>query len=188
MPAFEKLLAEISKALERENIPYMIIGGQAVLLHGEPRFTRDIDVTLGVDTDQTGRIVKIARELSLEPKEEMTEDFVKRNAVLSVEDHETKIVVDFIFSFLPYERQAIRRAKPVHIGAAKVRFATAEDTIIHKLFAGRPRDIEDVKGIVNNKRDLDKAYLKKWLADFSAVAGRDLIHEYGVIEAEVKGE
>ncbi|GAH87084.1 unnamed protein product, partial [marine sediment metagenome] len=30
----------------------MIIGGQAVLLYGEPRLTRDIDVTLGDDIDK----------------------------------------------------------------------------------------------------------------------------------------
>ena len=187
MPAFETLMAELSKALEQNGIPYMVIGGQAVLIHGEPRFTRDIDITLGVNTDKVERIFKIARELSLKPIEDATEDFVKRNALLSVEDQETKIVVDFIFSFLPYERQAIQRAKPVHIGDASVRFATAEDTIIHKLFAGRPLDIADVEGIINNTRDLDKSYLKKWLKDFSGVAGRDLVKEYEEIEAEVKG-
>ena len=186
MRTFETLLAKISKALEQEGVPYMVIGGQAVLIYGEPRFTRDIDITLGVDTDQAARIFKIARELSLEPRENATEEFVKRNALLTVEDRETKIVVDFIFSFLPYERQAIQRAKLVHIGAASVRFATAEDTIIHKLFAGRPLDIEDAKSIVNNTRDLDKSYLKRWLKDFSGVAGRDLVREYDAIEAEVK--
>ena len=30
----------------------MVIGGQAVLLNGEPRMTRDIDVNLGVDIDR----------------------------------------------------------------------------------------------------------------------------------------
>ena len=29
----------------------MIIGGQAVLLYGEPRLTRDIDITLGVNAN-----------------------------------------------------------------------------------------------------------------------------------------
>lgn len=187
MPAFETLLAKISKSLEQDGIPYMVIGGQAVLIHGEPRFTRDINITLGINTDQAERIFKITRKLSLKPREEMTEDFVKRNALLSVEDPETKIGVDFIFSSLPYERQAIQRAKPLHIGGVSVRFATAEDTIIHKLFAGRPLDIEDVKSIVNNARDLDKSYLKKWLTDFSVVVGRDLVKEYDAIEAEVKG-
>ena len=187
MRAFESLLAKVGTALEQADIPYMVIGGQAALIYGEARFTRDIDITLGIDTDQAERIRKIARELSLEPGEEATEEFVKRNALLSAEDQKTGIVVDFIFSFLPYERQAIQRARSVDIGAAHVRFATVEDTVIHKLFAGRPRDIEDVKGIVNSTRKIDKTYLKKWLKDFSSVAGRDLAKEYDEIETAMGG-
>ena len=38
---FEELLSKISVHLNRHHIPYMIIGGQAVLLYGEPRLTRD---------------------------------------------------------------------------------------------------------------------------------------------------
>ncbi|MBI4745658.1 MAG: hypothetical protein HY786_03715, partial [Deltaproteobacteria bacterium] len=48
---FEEILARIGAALDKYNIPYMIIGGQAVLLYGEPRLTRDIDITLGVSPD-----------------------------------------------------------------------------------------------------------------------------------------
>ena len=48
---FEEILSRIASSLEKHCIPYMIIGGQAVLLYGEPRLTRDIDVTLGVNTD-----------------------------------------------------------------------------------------------------------------------------------------
>jgi hypothetical protein len=185
MPAFDTLMAKVSNALERDAVPYMVIGGQAVVVHGEPRFTRDIDITLGIYTEEMERIFKITRELSLEPLKGVTEDFVKRTALLSVEDKETRLVVDFIFSFLPYERQAIQRAKPVHIGRTSVRFATAEDTIIHKLFSARPIDIADVKSIISTTRDLDNVYLKKWLKEFSGVAGRDLVKEYGKIEAEV---
>ncbi|MEA1964244.1 MAG: hypothetical protein U9O41_03845 [Candidatus Aerophobetes bacterium] len=43
---FEETLAKPGLSLEKYNIPYMIIGGQAVLLYGKPRLTRDIDVTL----------------------------------------------------------------------------------------------------------------------------------------------
>jgi hypothetical protein len=34
---FESLLERIALTLEQAHIPYMIIGGQAVLLYGEPR-------------------------------------------------------------------------------------------------------------------------------------------------------
>ena len=39
---FDKTLARIGASLEKAGIPHMIIGGQAVLLYGEPRLTRDI--------------------------------------------------------------------------------------------------------------------------------------------------
>jgi len=48
----ESLLRKISVGLEKRGIPYMVIGGQAVLIHGEPRLTRDIDITLGAGPDQ----------------------------------------------------------------------------------------------------------------------------------------
>ena len=38
---FEELLSRISASLNKHSIPYMIIGGQAVLLYGEPHLTRD---------------------------------------------------------------------------------------------------------------------------------------------------
>ena len=45
---FQALLARLALELEARSLPYMVIGGQAVLVHGEPRLTRDIDITLGV--------------------------------------------------------------------------------------------------------------------------------------------
>jgi len=48
----EKLIKKLAQRLDEDKIPYMIIGGQAVLLYGTPRLTRDIDITLGVDTDK----------------------------------------------------------------------------------------------------------------------------------------
>ena len=40
---FEKILSQIGASLSSHNLPYMVVGGQAVLLYGEPRLTRDIE-------------------------------------------------------------------------------------------------------------------------------------------------
>ncbi len=40
----------------------MLIGGQAVLLHGRPRLTEDIDVTLGLPPDQLPRVREACAE------------------------------------------------------------------------------------------------------------------------------
>lgn len=57
---FAALLEKIALKLEELNIPYMVIGGQAVLLYGEPRLTRDIGVTLGVGTEAIVRLLAVA--------------------------------------------------------------------------------------------------------------------------------
>src|SRR3972149_819902 len=54
---FGRLLARLARELESLGFPYMVIGGQAVLIHGEPRFTRDIDVTLGTSPDSLPRLL-----------------------------------------------------------------------------------------------------------------------------------
>jgi hypothetical protein len=51
----------------------------------------------------------------------------------------------------------------VRLHESNVRFASAEDVIIHKLFAGRPRDLEDVRGILGRHPVLDTSYIRRWL-------------------------
>ena len=51
---FEELIARIAGELKKADLPYMIIGGQAVLLYGSPRMTKDIDITLGLHAESQG--------------------------------------------------------------------------------------------------------------------------------------
>lgn len=163
---FESLIAKIAQALNQSGLPYMIIGGQAVLLYGAPRMTKDIDITLGVNVDRLDNLVETCRRIDLEIIPETVEDFVKKTLVLPTKDKGTGIRVDFIFSFTPYERLAIGRAKPVILRGTTVMFASAEDVIIHKIFAGRPRDLEDVRSIILKNLDFDREYTRTWLEEF----------------------
>jgi len=60
-----KLIRRIAEVLDQAKIPYMIIGGQAVLLYGRPRLTRDIDITLGIDTNEFAKLSEVCRSLEL---------------------------------------------------------------------------------------------------------------------------
>ncbi|NOY65696.1 MAG: nucleotidyl transferase AbiEii/AbiGii toxin family protein [Nitrospirae bacterium] len=175
---FEELLRKIGVALERHNIPYMVIGGQAVLLHGEPRLTRDIDITLGVDLHKLQQVLSVIKELELGILVENIESFVRQTMVIPCLDEPTGIRVDFIFSYTPYEQQAISRALKVNILNQNVCFASAEDVIIHKIFAGRARDLEDVKNIIIKNPGLDIEYIKRWLREFDIAIGADFISRF----------
>ena len=64
---FDRILSQIAACLRKNDLPYMIIGGQAVLLYGEPRLTRDIDITLGVSIDQLDRLLQAIEQMHLKP-------------------------------------------------------------------------------------------------------------------------
>jgi len=110
----------------------MVIGGQAVLLYGEPRLTRDIDITLGVDTGCLDEILDLAGELSLRALPDDVKEFALQTMVLPCLHEKTGIRVDFIFSFTPYETQAIQRANKIEILETEVCFASPEDVISTK--------------------------------------------------------
>lgn len=174
---FEKLLAGLGKSLEKHGLPYMIIGGQAVLLYGEPRLTRDIDITLGADTDRLDDLLDVIRDLNLKPLPEELRSFVMETMVLPALEESTGIRVDFIFSFTPYETEAIKRAKKIVVLDQEIHFASPEDLIIHKIFAGRPRDMEDAQSVLLKNPGMDLQYIEKWLMEFDKASGKQEFYE-----------
>lgn len=181
---FEKLLKVLAQSLDKYHIPYMIIGGQAVLLYGEPRLTKNIDITLGVGPDRLKDLLSLVNEVELKLLVKKIEKFVKDTMVLPTQDPNTGIRVDFIFSYTPYERQAISQAKNVKINDRIVKFATPEDVIIHKIFSGRAIDIEDVKSIWIKNPNLDTQYIQKWLKEFDKTTDKNLLQRF----KDIKGK
>lgn len=174
---FEQLIVKIGGALDNASVPYMIIGGQAVLLYGEPRLTRDIDITLGINTDKLPKLLTVVDDIGAIPIPEDLETFVRETYVLPVRDKISNIRIDFIFSYTPYERQAIKRANKIKLKGVFLNFASVEDVIIHKIFSGRPRDIEDVRSIILKNPKFNITYIRRWLKEFDAtVKGKDFLN------------
>ena len=185
---FASLIRRIGRVLDSQDLPYMIIGGQAVLLYGTPRLTNDIDITLGIDTREIEKVLRAVKSIGLELILRDLRPFVEETQVLPTRDRESGIRVDFIFSFTPYERQAIARARAVPLGSASVTFAAIEDVIIHKIFAGRPRDLEDVRSMAIKNPGIDKDYVRRWLAEFQGVQGKErLLQTFEEILSGIRG-
>jgi hypothetical protein len=98
--------------------------------------------------------------------------------ILPTIDERAGMVVDFVLSVPDYERQAIGRSRLVGFGGVGVRLAAAEDVVVHKLVAGRPRDIEDTHGIVAKNPGLGTGYVERWLAVFGRTLDRDIGHTF----------
>lgn len=185
---FERLLKKIARELKKASIPYMVIGGQAVLLYGEPRLTRDIDITLGVGVEGLNKVRGIIGGAGLKILVKKVKEFVKKNMVLPTLDKRSGIRVDFIFSFSPYERQAIERGKNIKLGRTTVRFASLEDLVIHKVIAGRARDFEDVKSVLFKNPKFDSAYIMRWLKEFDQSLSSNFSEAFQKIEDEISSQ
>jgi hypothetical protein len=172
---FQELLARLANELDACRLPYMVIGGQAVLVHGEPRLTRDIDITLGATTEELDAVLDAAQKAGLRPLIENPRVFVRDTWVLPCSDTQTGIRVDLMFSFTAYELEAMKRAVLVPVGKSKVRVATAEDLVILKILAGRPRDLEDARLVLLKNPQLDRDYVTLCLAELERDTGQALL-------------
>ena len=168
------LIEKIAKEFEKYKIDYMIIGGQAVLIYGEPRLTKDIDITIGANIDKYRDILNIVQNLNLKilPKEPYK--FVKETMVLPLLDEKTGIRIDLIFSSSEYEKEALKRGNKIKIGNTYVNYISVEDLIIYKIISGRERDMEDLKIILIKNKKIDEKYILKWLKEFEKILNRNL--------------
>jgi predicted nucleotidyltransferase len=170
----KKLIEKIAKEFEKHKIDYMIIGGQAVLIYGEPRLTKDIDITIGANIDKYWDILNIVQNLNLKilPKEPYK--FVKDTMVLPLLDEKTGFRIDLIFSSTEYEKEALKRVNKIKIGDTYVNYVSVEDLIIYKIISGRERDLEDLKTILIKNKKIDEKYILKWLKEFEKILNKNL--------------
>lgn len=171
MTSQEETLVALVRSLEKHQIPYMIIGGLANAVWGEPRATLDIDVTISADTSDARRIATLLegdfRTLVSDP-----EAFVHDTRVLPLVSR-TGVRVDLIFGLLPFEREAVERARPVLVADREIRFCTPEDLILLKIISRREKDQADAQGIVRRRfSELDLGYLEPRIEELSDLLSR----------------
>ncbi len=183
---FEELLKQLALGLDRAGLPYMVFGGQAVLLYGEPRLTRDIDITLGVDTGQVAALLRVIEQRHWRILVDDVDEFLRQTFVLPVLDPESNIRIDFVFSLTGYERLAIERGKMVRLGEVDVRFVSLEDLIVMKVISGRPRDIEDVASVIRKNPGFDQTHVRRWLNDFDSELDGHFVETFEQIMATVR--
>lgn len=180
-----ELLDKVTFALENKNISYLVIGGQAVLVHGRARLTNDIDIIIKATLNDVVTVKEICENLGLTYLDKNIESFVKKTMVMPVYDENSKFRVDIIFAFSDFELNAIERAIKVNIKNRDIKFASLEDLIVFKIFAGRAEDISDVEKLILINKTYDRGYILKWLGKFDEQPGLNLTQKYLEIERKL---
>lgn len=166
----ENLLVALKKLkllLEKQKTPYMLIGGIAVALWGEPRATQDIDIVVLISKDRAFDFLKEANKYGFSYRKEETKHLLKANLLRLIWQKDFFLMVDLIIPDTEYQRIALKRRKRKKIGGEYLWFVSPEDLILHKLIAGRAIDIRDAQTIFRRgKEHLNLTYLGKWAKEW----------------------
>ena len=163
-------LEALQKLISRFNQQGVVIGGIAVSVLGEARFTEDLDAMFLLSTKDVEQFLDGAKQEGIEPRIENALEFAKKNRILLLRHIITDTKVDISLGIMPFEEEMLERSSIWEFDdSLQVRLPTPEDLIIMKAIAHRPKDLEDIRTIVDKYPDLDHHRIEHWVKDFAEV-------------------
>ncbi len=156
MNLFESL-KKINDFIESNNLPYMVFGGIATAFYGYSRQTFDIDIKINIIEKELNSFIKKISDIgtikTINPVQ-----FVNDTSVLPIVIDGVNI--DLVFAKLPFEINAIKRARKVMFNDIEFKICTFEDLIIQKAISTREKDWLDIKELIKIKKNkIDWNYL-----------------------------
>jgi hypothetical protein len=148
------LLVRVATALDSAKIPYALVGGYAVALHGVVRGTVDIDLVLRFRERHFEGADAAFRSIGLTPRLPVTasevfrfrEEYIENRNLTAwtfVNAADPSEIVDVI---LTHDLTGLK-TKRVRVQGRVIKIVAIDDLIRMKSEAGRPQDLEDVRAL-----------------------------------------
>lgn len=162
-----KPLEDLIRLFDDLNIPYAIMGGMAVSVHGIPRPTHDLDFTISVDRKRLNALYSAAVNLGYTTPEAYQSGWVDQVSDLPLVrmrqwiDGKT-VDIDLFLVESEFQESVLTRRMECLVEGRPAWVVSPEDLILLKLIAGRPRDLGDIQDILMVQGQLDSNYLDMW--------------------------
>jgi Nucleotidyl transferase of unknown function (DUF2204) len=180
-------LADLMKWLDASNIPSMVIGGVAASMLGRARLTQDVDALVMLPEDEWAKAISTASNHNIVPRIEDALGFARRSRMLLLTHTTSTIDIDISLGGLSFEREALARAQVHEIGGIRLRLPSLEDLLIMNAFAHRPKDMEDIKGLLDAHPTADLKIVRQWVKEFAtAMSMPDLLDDFEKLVARRK--
>lgn len=167
---------------------YLLYGGLAAALWGEPRYTEDVDFVVFIAERHAYKFLRDAAKHGFAVDEDLAIQQIQVSgwARLPFGSKKSAWHLDLTLGDNPFDKSALARKKRVELFDRKVWVASPEDLVVYKLLSWRDRDVMDVHAIVQRQKTLDVAYLKKWVAWWEKQDVKEVAERYatlGIIDA-----
>lgn len=170
------LLLDVIAILDALRIPYAIIGAVAASFHGVVRASLDADalISLRPGRADADSLMGQLRKVGLKARYRAGDRGDPVGAVINVEDS-FRNRVDLLMRIRGMSEEAFARAIETEFMGARIRVISVEDFIAMKLFAGSPRDVSDVVGVLRVARSrMNRTLLKGLVAAYGQAVVRKL--------------
>jgi hypothetical protein len=154
------LLEPIFDALERARARYVVVGGLAVVLHGVPRLTADVDLAVDLAPEEARRAVGALVGMGFRARAPVDpflfadaaarEDWIRDKGmrVFSMWDPAEPLREVDLFVEHPVAFEGLwDRSQVMSLGTTSLRVASNPDLIALKRLAGRPQDVADIEAL-----------------------------------------
>jgi hypothetical protein len=165
----EELLKFVCGALEERGIDYMLSGSVALNAYSIPRYTRDIDIVIELQSDNFPFFADIFTGRDCYFHREAAEVEVRRQGMFNIIDWHSGMKVDFIVRKNDEFQQTefSRRLRKTILHTIECWIISPEDLILAKLLWTQQlysqQQVEDIKNVILDYPALDKAYIIDWI-------------------------
>ena len=139
----EKDFLDFISLCNQYNVKYLVIGGYAVGIHGYPRLTKDLDISIQMSEDNAEKIVQVINDFGLGSLKLQKDDFLKANFVTQPGYEPVRIDILNDLDAVSFE-DAWENKKVITMFNIPINFIGLDELIIIKEKAGRKQDIADI--------------------------------------------
>lgn len=180
-------LADFVNWLEGAKIPAMVIGGVASSMLGRARMTRDVDAVALLPEEEWEAALAAAPRYGIAPRVEDPLGFARRSRMLLLTHSASRIDIDLSLGGLAFEHEALSRSQVHQLRGIRLRLPSVEDLLIMKGFAHRPKDMEDIAGLLEANPNVNLEFVRQWLREFATATTRpDLLEDFEKVVARGK--
>ena len=171
-PAPAELLAALAGAMAARRWRWYVFGAQAVVVHGRPRLTADVDATVDIAGAEPEALVEALAQRGFELRFPLSAELRRGARLLPMVHTASAMPLDLTIAAAGIDQEFLDRARPFDLGGVEVPVISAEDLVAMKVLAGRRKDLEDVRGVlVEQEGRLDLERIRDVLSSMEAAIG-----------------
>lgn len=147
-------LTSLLRRLVEAGVDFVVVGGVAVVVQANPRYTKDLDISYALDQGNLDRLGNVLIELqarlaTIEEDVPFVPDgrTLRRTQILTLRTREGDIDLLAKPAGCPDYETLRERAEPIDIDGLRVLIASIDDLIAMKRAAGRPQDMIDIEAL-----------------------------------------